>query len=161
MDPRLQYSPEQYHNKLTEYAAYTIDVDTPVGTFRQKANKQDNVIVIENGHGNFKIHMSYQPIGHFVDRSLRNPDMTNEFSAVVKINNDIIIEIERSKFTNYFSIGWYILLGTIAVINILNAEPWFSLLLLPLIPLAHLIQKVHKKRLKALLVDFMNDIITT
>lgn len=159
MDPRLQYSPEHYSEKLSEYAAYTVDVATPVGTFRQKANKQENISVVDEGVGRFRIYMSYQPLFSFgVDRRFRNPDMKRDFLTIVTIKDDVRIEVQRNKFINYLEIGLYTFFLITVSILLLDKEPVFSLLMLPLIPLPFLIQWVSKKRLETLLIDFLNNI---
>lgn len=159
MDIRLLYSPALYKQKLSEYAAYTIDVATPVGVFRQKANKQDDVSVVDEGTGRFRIYMGYQPWFRFgVVQGFNNPDMKKDFLTIVTIKDDVTIEVQRNKFINYLEIGFCtVFLITISLL-LFDKEPLFSLLMLPSIPLPFLIQWVSKKRLETLLIDFMNNI---
>lgn len=162
MDNKLLYAPNIYKQKLSEYAAYTIDIATPVGIFCQKANKLNNVSVVDEGTGCFRIYMSYQPWLHSgFFRGFYSPDIKKDFLAIVTLKDEITIDIQRNKFTNYLEIGFTTVFLITVPLLLFNKEPLFSLLMLPLIPLPFLIHWVSKKQLETLLIDFMNAIATS
>lgn len=158
MDNRLIHSPDLYKQKLSDYAAYTIDVATPVGIFRQKASKYDGVTVIDSGDGGFRIYMSYLPAASFGYSNIRIKNAREDLFARITIDQDVTIEIKRINPVDYMQIGWYILLTIIAVIKILKPELIYFLPVLLLIPLPFLVRWLNKNRFKNLVIDFLNTV---
>lgn len=152
----LLYSAQHYSEKLAEYAAYTIDIATPVGVFRQKVNKRDDITVVDEGNGRFRVYMSYIPLIGPVTIMPTTFSMRQDLFAQVTITDSVTIDIKRNNLINYPLIGWNILLVVIACVNVFNIEPPLLLLLLPLTPLPFLLQQINKKRFKNLLIHFMN-----
>lgn len=157
MDPRLKYSPAHYKQKLSEYANYTIDIKTPVGTFRQRANKREDVTVVDEGAGNFRIYMTYRPLMQFFTTIPGSVESKRDLFIRVTIKNDITIAIQEIKFLNYLMYALYILLLTTISVFSFNEEPLITLLLMPLVPLPFLFRKISHRRFKTLLIDFLND----
>jgi hypothetical protein len=157
MDPRLKYASYLYSKKLSEYAAYTIDIKTPVGVFRQRANKREDVTVVDEGEGNFRIYMTYRPLMQFITTIPRSIKSKRDLYIRVTIKDDVTIAIQEIKFLNYLMYSLYILLLIAASILSFDEEPFITLIFIPLIPLPFLFHKISHKRFKTLLIDFLND----
>jgi len=90
----LLYEPEHYRERLSAYAAHTINIATPVGTFTQRANKEAHITVVDEGDGWFRVYLAYHPKIRLSTTRNRFPyEPVNDYFAKIRIDHEVRIEI--------------------------------------------------------------------
>ncbi|RYZ28143.1 MAG: hypothetical protein EOP49_41700 [Sphingobacteriales bacterium] len=164
----LPYSPEHYRERLSAYAAYTIDVVTPVGTFTQKANREDNVTVVDEGDGYFRIYLAYYP---FI--KIRNfnsggfPEPVTDYFAKIRIDDDVRIQIfpaqtidmPLGRFYGFVPMPALVFLDTSGAYEDVLPFILFVLVAIGLtVAVRQWIERKNSEHFKKLLIEFLNRI---
>lgn len=158
MDKRLQFTPAQYKEKLTNYSLDTVDFESFNGLFKYKVNENDNPTVVEIMDDYFKIYTSVKPQISIVIIKPRLSQFRNMFSAKVYISeNDVSMKVFWNRFEKVvYLIFSLFVIGTV-VVGLAN-ENFGTILFIPFYLISAISILIAKRRYRRFIINFMNSI---
>ncbi|GEM_PF-3611691 len=156
MDTRLKYPSAHYLEKLSLYAADTVEVKSATGMCNYNVNRHEQPFVVERVADHFKIYFSKTPSLSPFTTEAKSIDASTEFYARVSATSQNLNINIRMKKWSIVAIVFWILLGVTIVFLSSKLSICIFIAIVFLAAAAFLIHG--RQKLKSTVVDFMNDL---
>jgi hypothetical protein len=158
MDPRLTYSPEQYRQKLVDYAKGTVKYQSSNRLIKYKVNKNDNPAVVEDLGDKFKIYISQKSDTFLGMPALRNRTNMTLFFAFITIDEQLGIKIDLQRATKIAFTIFTLYFGALVMTSLFKGYYGALPMSLPVILLGYFSLRYSRRKFKTLVITFLNTI---
>ena len=156
MDTGLKYPSAHYLEKLSLYAADTVEVKSATGMCNYKVNRHELPVVVERVADYFKIYFSKIPSLSTFTTEAKSIDASTEFYARVSATSkNVHINIRMKKWSVVAVIFWLVLGVSIGFLS----GKLSICIFIAIVFLAATAFLLHgRQRLKSMVVHFMNEL---